>query len=87
MPAYEEILRKAELPDSAVAFIGDDLPDIPLLQRVGLAVAVGDAVPEVKQASHYTTKATAGHGAVREAIELVMKSKGIWEEMIDKARA
>jgi 3-deoxy-D-manno-octulosonate 8-phosphate phosphatase (KDO 8-P phosphatase) len=87
MPAYEEILRKAELPDSAVAFIGDDLPDIPLLQRVGLAVAVGDAVPEVKQASHYTTKAAAGHGAVREAIELVMKSKGIWEEMIDKARA
>ncbi len=87
MPAYEEILRKAELPDSAVAFIGDDLPDIPLLRRAGLAVAVGDAVPEVKQVAHYTTKALAGHGAVREAIELILKSKGIWEEMIDKARA
>jgi 3-deoxy-D-manno-octulosonate 8-phosphate phosphatase (KDO 8-P phosphatase) len=87
MPAYEEILRKAELPDSAVAFVGDDLPDIPLLRRVGLAVAVGDAVPEVKEISHYTTKALAGHGAVREAIELILKSKGIWEEMIDKARA
>ncbi len=87
MPAYEEILRKAELPDSAVAFIGDDLPDIPLLRRAGLAVAVGDAVPEVKEISHYTTKALAGHGAVREAIELILKSKGIWEEMIDKARA
>ena len=87
MPAYEEILRKAELPDSAVAFVGDDLPDIPLLRRVGLAVAVGDAVPEVKEISHYTTKALAGHGAVREAIELILKSKGVWEEMIDKARA
>jgi 3-deoxy-D-manno-octulosonate 8-phosphate phosphatase (KDO 8-P phosphatase) len=87
MPAYEEILRKAGVQDSAVAYIGDDLPDIPLMRRVGLAVAVGDAVPEVKQAAHYTTKALAGHGAVREAIELVLKSKGIWKEMIDKARA
>src|SRR5277367_7027808 len=48
MPAYEEILRKAGVSDSAVAYIGDDLPDIPLMRRVGLAVAVGDAVPEVK---------------------------------------
>jgi 3-deoxy-D-manno-octulosonate 8-phosphate phosphatase (KDO 8-P phosphatase) len=87
MTAYEEILTKTGVPDSAVAYIGDDLPDIPLLRRVGLAVAVGDAVPEVKRASHYTTKALAGHGAVREAIELILKSKGIWEEMLDKARA
>lgn len=87
IPAWEEILRKAELPDSAVAFIGDDLPDMPLLRRAGLAVAVGDAVPEVKNISHYTTKALAGRGAVREAIELILKSKGIWAEMIDKARA
>jgi 3-deoxy-D-manno-octulosonate 8-phosphate phosphatase (KDO 8-P phosphatase) len=48
---------------------------------------VGDAVPEVKEAAHYTTKALAGHGAIREAVELVLKSKGIWEAMIDKARA
>jgi 3-deoxy-D-manno-octulosonate 8-phosphate phosphatase (KDO 8-P phosphatase) len=86
-PAYEEILQKAGLKDSAVAFIGDDLPDLPLLRRAGLAVAVGDAVPEVKKAAHYTTKALAGHGAVREAIELVLKAKGVWKEMIDKARA
>jgi 3-deoxy-D-manno-octulosonate 8-phosphate phosphatase (KDO 8-P phosphatase) len=87
LPAYEEILRKAGVSDSAVAFIGDDLPDIPLMRRVGLAVAVGDAVPEVKQAAHYTTKALAGHGAVREAVELVLKSKNIWTQMIEKARA
>lgn len=87
MPAYEEILQKAGVPDSAVAYIGDDLPDIPLMRRAGLAVAVGDAVPEVKSAAHYTTKALAGHGAVREAVELVLKSKGVWEAMIDRARA
>jgi 3-deoxy-D-manno-octulosonate 8-phosphate phosphatase (KDO 8-P phosphatase) len=87
VPAYEEILKKAGVTDSAVAFIGDDLPDIPLMRRVGLAVAVGDAVPEVKKVAHYTTRALAGHGAVREAVEVVLKSQGIWEEMIDKARA
>ena len=87
MPAYEEIVQKAGVPDSAVAFIGDDLPDIPLMRRVGLAVAVGDAVPEVKQAAHYTTRASGGDGAVREAVELILKSKGIWQEMIDQARA
>jgi 3-deoxy-D-manno-octulosonate 8-phosphate phosphatase (KDO 8-P phosphatase) len=87
LPAYEEILRKAGVRDSEVAFVGDDLPDIPLLRRTGLAIAVGDAVPEVKQAAHYTTKALAGHGAIREAVELILRSKGIWDEMIDKARA
>jgi len=87
IPAYEEILRKAGVPDSAVAYVGDDLPDIPVMRRVGLAVAVGDAVPEVKQAAHFVTKSVAGHGAIRDAVELILKSKGIWEEMIDKARA
>lgn len=87
MPAYEEILQKAGVPDFAVAYVGDDLPDIPLMRRAGLAIAVGDAVPEVKKAAHYTTKALAGHGAIREAVELVLKSKGVWEAMIDKARA
>lgn len=58
-----------------------------LLRRAGLAVAVGDAVPEVKKAAHYTTKASAGQGAIREVVELILKSKGVWETMIDKARA
>lgn len=87
VPAYEEILGKAGATDQEVAFVGDDLPDIPLLRRAGLAIAVGDAVPEVKQVAHYTTRAVAGRGAIREAIELILRSKGVWEEMIDKARA
>jgi 3-deoxy-D-manno-octulosonate 8-phosphate phosphatase (KDO 8-P phosphatase) len=87
MPAYEEILRNSGVSEAEVAFIGDDLPDIPLLRRAGLAVAVGDAVPEVKNVADYTTKAHAGHGAIREVVELILRSKGIWEELIDKARA
>ena len=62
IPAYEEILAKAGVSDAEVAFIGDDLPDIPLLRRVGLAVAVGDAVADVKKVAHYTTQARAGSG-------------------------
>jgi 3-deoxy-D-manno-octulosonate 8-phosphate phosphatase (KDO 8-P phosphatase) len=87
IPAYEEILHKAGVSDSAVAYIGDDLPDIPLMRRAGLAIAVGDALPEVKEVAHYITRALAGRGAIREAVELVLKSKGVWEAMIDKARA
>src|SRR5271156_2022967 len=87
IPAYEEVLRKAGVPESAVAYVGDDLPDLTVMRRVGLAIAVGDAVPEVKKAAHYTTKAVGGRGALRELVELILKSQGIWEEMIDKARA
>jgi 3-deoxy-D-manno-octulosonate 8-phosphate phosphatase (KDO 8-P phosphatase) len=87
IPAYEEILRKTGVSASAVAYVGDDLPDLPVMRRAGLAVAVGNAVPEVKKSAHYITKARAGHGAIRETVELILKSKGIWEAMIDKARA
>ena len=87
MPAYEEIVRKAAVSDSVVAYVGDDLPDLLVMRRVGLAVAVGNAVQEVKEAAHYSTKALGGHGAIRETVELILKSKGVWDSMIDKARA
>jgi len=57
------------------------------MRRVGLAVAVGNAVAEVKETAHYTTKALAGHGAIRETVELILKSKGLWGSLINKARA
>jgi len=85
--AYEEILKRSGVPESAVAFLGDDLPDLPVMNRVGLAVAVANAAVEVKHAAHYVTKADGGKGAARELVELILKSKGIWESMIDKARA
>jgi 3-deoxy-D-manno-octulosonate 8-phosphate phosphatase (KDO 8-P phosphatase) len=85
--AYEDVLRKTGAKESEVAFLGDDLPDLLIMRRVGLAVAVGDATPEVKRVAHFTTKAPGGKGAARELVEVILKSKGIWEEMIDKARA
>jgi 3-deoxy-D-manno-octulosonate 8-phosphate phosphatase (KDO 8-P phosphatase) len=85
--AYEEVLKKAGVAEEEVAFLGDDLPDLTVMKRVGLAVAVGNAAPEVKDAAHYITARNGGKGAARELIELILKSKGIWEAMIDKARA
>jgi len=58
-----------------------------VMRRVGLAVAVGNAAPEVKDSAHYTTIRNGGKGAARELVELILKSKGTWDEMIDKARA
>jgi 3-deoxy-D-manno-octulosonate 8-phosphate phosphatase (KDO 8-P phosphatase) len=85
--AYEDVLRKTGAQESEVAYLGDDLPDLEVMKRVGLAVAVSNATPEVKRAAHYTTKAVGGKGAARELVEVILKSKGIWEEMIEKARA
>jgi 3-deoxy-D-manno-octulosonate 8-phosphate phosphatase (KDO 8-P phosphatase) len=85
--AFEEILKKAVVREEEVAYLGDDLPDLTVMRRVGLAVAVGNAAPEVKKAAHYTTARPGGKGAARELVELILKSKGVWEEMIDRARA
>ena len=87
IPVYEEILQKAGVTDAEVAYVGDDLPDIPLMKRVGLAVAVANAEPEVKRAAHYVTARSGGDGAIREVVELLLKAQGRWEEMITKARA
>ena len=87
IPAYEEILKRAGVRDSAVAYLGDDLPDLPVMQRVGLALAVADAVAEVREAAHYITTARAGEGAAREVVELILKAQGRWKGAVSKARA
>jgi len=87
MAAFEECLQKAGVTEDETAYMGDDLPDMPLAARVGLAVAVANAVPELKAMSHYVTDAKGGQGAAREVIELILKSQGRWEESIPKARA
>jgi 3-deoxy-D-manno-octulosonate 8-phosphate phosphatase (KDO 8-P phosphatase) len=87
LPAYGEILRTAKLKDEEVAYIGDDLPDLAILSRVGLAIAVANAVPDVKRAAHYVTKASGGNGAAREVVELLLKSQGKWSTVLKDARA
>jgi 3-deoxy-D-manno-octulosonate 8-phosphate phosphatase (KDO 8-P phosphatase) len=85
--AYEEILQATGVSESEVAYVGDDLPDLPLLKRVGLAVAVANAAPEVKRVAHYTTRRAGGDGAVREVIELIVKAQGKWAELSHDAKA
>ncbi len=87
LSAYEEILREAGLQDAEVAYVGDDLPDLPVLVRVGLAVAVANAAPEVKRAAHHVTARAGGEGAVREVVELLLKVQGKWAQAIGLARA
>ncbi|HCK98648.1 MAG TPA: hypothetical protein DHW42_00885 [Candidatus Marinimicrobia bacterium] len=72
---YLTIKEKFKLTDEEIVYIGDDLVDIPLLRRVGVGIAVANALPEVKQYAAYVTKASGGHGAIREAIELILKAQ------------
>ena len=84
LEVYEKILVDTKLTHDEVAYIGDDLIDIPLLRRVGLAVAVADALDEVKAAAHLVTQRPGGQGAVREVIELILKAQGHWESLVER---
>ena len=84
--AYEKILKDYGLNDDEVAYVGDDLHDLPVLRRVGLAVSVANGRDEVKEVVHYTTEMAGGQGAVREIIEFILKSQGKWEEVTKKYR-
>jgi 3-deoxy-D-manno-octulosonate 8-phosphate phosphatase (KDO 8-P phosphatase) len=85
--ALEEILQTTGASSDEVAYVGDDLPDIPVLERVGLAAAVANAVPEVKRAAHFVTSRSGGEGAVREVIELIVKAQGKWVAASRDAKA
>ena len=74
VPVLDQILKAASLTADECAYIGDDLADVPVMQRVGLAVAVADAVDEAKQAAHYVTQLRGGRGAVREVADLILKA-------------
>jgi 3-deoxy-D-manno-octulosonate 8-phosphate phosphatase (KDO 8-P phosphatase) len=82
--ALEEIVAEAGVTTADCAYIGDDLADIPVMRRVGLAVAVADAAEETKQAAHYVTTVRGGHGAVREVIDLILKAQGRWAELMQR---
>ena len=84
LAVYEEILARRGLADMEVAFIGDDIVDIPVMRRVGFAVAVPDAVPEARKAAHLVTIRNGGRGAVREVCDLILKAKGHWSNIADK---
>lgn len=82
--ALKSIIEQLGLEPPQISFVGDDLPDLPIMKRVGLAVAVSDAAVEVKQAAHFITTARGGDGAVREVCELILKARGLWEGILDR---
>jgi len=81
---YEEILKEMGITDAQVAYVGDDLVDLSMMKRVGLPIAVGDAVEDVKNHAAYVTVARGGYGAVREAAEMILKAQGKWDKILSK---
>ena len=86
LPAFEALLAETGLRPEQVCAVGDDLPDLPILLRAGLAVAVADACPEVRAAADYITAVPGGHGAVRDAIEWLLKLQGKWEPLLGECK-
>jgi 3-deoxy-D-manno-octulosonate 8-phosphate phosphatase (KDO 8-P phosphatase) len=82
LPAFLELLAELEVSPEECLYIGDDLVDWPVMRRVGVSVAVGDAAPELKQRATLTTVAAGGRGAVREAAEWLLKQQGKWEQVL-----
>jgi len=80
-----ELIAELNLTAQQVCYIGDDLPDLAVIEAVGLGVAVADAAEEVRSAADYTTSVPGGQGAVRETVELVLKNRNRWDEMTRKS--
>jgi 3-deoxy-D-manno-octulosonate 8-phosphate phosphatase (KDO 8-P phosphatase) len=87
IPILEEIIAEAGISREEIAYIGDDLTDIVVMRRVGLAIAVQNARPEVKAAADLVTTARGGQGAVREVVELILAAQGHWGRLLDKYEA
>ncbi len=85
--AIEVLLAEQRLNWQDVCFVGDDIIDLGPLQRAGLAVAVADGVPEARAMAHYTTRQPGGHGAIRETIELILRTQGKWETFVKQYTA
>jgi YrbI family 3-deoxy-D-manno-octulosonate 8-phosphate phosphatase len=84
LQAARQIADNAGLRLEQIAHIGDDLPDLPLLRAVGLAIAVADAVAEVRAVAHWVSNCPGGQGAVRESIEMILKEKGLWQGIVSR---
>lgn len=82
LPAYEKIRRASGLKHEEICFIGDDITDLPLFVRVGLAVSVPNAHEEARKRAHYLTRARGGHGAVREVVDLLLRAQGRYDKLL-----
>jgi 3-deoxy-D-manno-octulosonate 8-phosphate phosphatase (KDO 8-P phosphatase) len=81
---FDRIVDQSGITDSDIAFIGDDLPDIPLMKKVGLSIAVKDAHEMVLKHADMVTSSAGGRGAVREVCEAILKAQGIWDSLLER---
>lgn len=81
---YREILATSGLSDEQIAYVGDDIVDLPILQRVGFSVVVADALEDIKPLVDYITRRPGGRGAVREVCDLILKHSGRWKELTNR---
>lgn len=81
---FAEVLTEAEVEPQEVAFVGDDVTDIPLMRRCGFSIAVADAGEETRAAAHYVTRLPGGFGAVREVCELILRAQGRWDDLMKR---
>ena len=84
LPAFAGIIERRGVQWDECAFMGDDLPDLPVLERVALPITVPAAVPEVRACARVVTTAGGGHGAVREVAELILRARGVWDDVINE---
>ena len=84
LPALKELVEKLGLTAQAIAFVGDDLTDLPAIRYAAFGVAVANAVDEVKQYADYVTTSSGGRGAVREVIEYILKNTGRWQKLMER---
>ena len=82
LPAYEELKQRRALSDEQIAYVGDDVVDLPIMRRVGLAIAVADAQQNVRELAHWRTQAPGGRGAAREVCELILDAQGHLERLM-----
>ncbi|HBG60344.1 MAG: hypothetical protein A2Y03_02110 [Omnitrophica WOR_2 bacterium GWF2_38_59] len=82
--AYNIMLKELNVSSEEVCFVGDDIPDIALLEKVGFAVAVKNAASEVKKVADYVTRKQGGKGAIREVVELILKTQGKWKQLLNR---
>ena len=84
LPAFEKMIKQLELKPEQCAYVGDDWVDLAIMSIVGLAIAVQDADPLVREKAHWITKANGGKGAAREVCELIMKGQGNLQDQIER---
>jgi 3-deoxy-D-manno-octulosonate 8-phosphate phosphatase (KDO 8-P phosphatase) len=82
--AYDVLKERTGFQDENIAYVGDDVVDIPVLRQVGVAIAVRDAVDEVKASAHYVTSCSGGKGAIREIVQLILKTQNLWERVLER---